>query len=117
MAVTNDGRIYLTGTIVYSSAVNEDVAVMRLAPVPASGVGIEETNVSSLLRVGPNPFRNELAIASSMTCAAYLMDAQGRRVLSFNIAEGINRLDTSALPDGMYLLQVPGTGSIKLIKE
>lgn len=117
MAVTNDGRIYLTGTIVYSSAINEDVALMRLAPVPASGVGISETNASSLLRVGPNPFRNELTIASRLTSEAALMDVQGRRVLSFSITEGINRIDSSSLPDGMYFLQVPGTASIKLIKE
>lgn len=117
MAVMDDGRIVLTGTIVYSSAVNEDVAIVRLRPVPASSTGISETNADSPLRVGPNPFRSELTIASRIASDATMMDSRGRTVLSFRIAGGINRLDTSSLPNGMYMLQVPGTASIKIIKE
>ena len=117
MAVMDDGRIVLTGTIVYSSAVNEDVAIVRLRPVPASSTGISETNADSPLRVGPNPFRSELTIASRIDSDATVMDSRGRTVLSFRIAEGINRLDTSSLPTGMYMLQVPGTASMKIIKE
>ena len=117
MAVMDDGRIVLCGTIVYSSAVNEDVAIMRLRPVAATSTGIAETITASLVRVGPNPFRNELTIASRIASDATVMDSRGRTVLSFRIAEGINRLDTSSLPTGMYMLQVSGTASMKIIKE
>lgn len=117
MAVKSDGRILLTGTVVYSSAVNEDLGLVRLRPVPASSTGITEGVLAEHIRISPNPFSGELIITSNLTVAASIIDMNGKTVLPVQLTDGINRIDTSVLPQGLYLLNIPGKGTARIVKQ
>ena len=115
MAVMNDGRIMMTGTTVFSSAVNEDLGIMRVKPVLATG--IHENPASQQIAVYPNPFENELRITSKVNCTATLLDLSGRVVERFELTAGFNLIETSILPAGIYFIQLSTGGGVKLIKN
>ncbi|MEY3343144.1 MAG: hypothetical protein RL090_828 [Bacteroidota bacterium] len=117
LALMGDGRILLTGTLVLNSAINEDVGVVRLLPVITSGTGLEELASDFPVRVGPNPFQDELSILSQIEGDAVLVDAMGKVVMKIAIRPGVHRFDASSLSSGMYLLHLPGRGSQKIIKK
>jgi len=83
----------------------------------------EEPEAESGLQVGPNPFdgRIVVALSASISGARYqLFDQLGRMVLSTRIQQGINEIDASALPTGMYFWEVVArnepVGNGKLVK-
>jgi hypothetical protein len=116
MAVMNDGRIIITGTITYSSAVNEDCGMLRWAPVLQ--VGLDDISEQDIrFRAFPNPFTNTLRINSQESGIAELTDIHGKTVKSIPITAGINEISTDELPAGMYLLRVNGSAGLKLIRE
>lgn len=116
MAVMNDGRIIITGTITYSSAVNEDCGMLRWVPVLQ--VGLDDISEQDIrFRAFPNPFTNTLRINSQESGIAELTDIHGKTVKSIPITAGINEISTDELPAGMYLLRVNGSAGLKLIRE
>lgn len=114
MAVMADGRILLTGTTVYGSAINEDVAVCRLKPVLVTS--LQEINGQQMINAYPNPFTNEIQIASKEKGSGTLADISGRILQSFQLNAGLNSITTTALPSGMYFIRFNGKGAIKMIK-
>jgi len=116
MAVMNDGRIIMTGTIVYSSAVNEDCGMLRWVPVLQ--VGLDDISEQDIrFRAFPNPFNNTLRINSQESGIAELTDIHGKSVKTIQITSGINEVSTEELPSGFYLLRVNGSAGLKLIRE
>lgn len=116
MAVMSDGRILMTGTLTYSSAVNEDCGMLRWKPVLQT-VGIGETSSSSTFSVFPNPFTDRLHINSHEEGDVRITDLQGRTILLERIPAGQQELNTIELPAGMYFIQVNGSTAIKLIHQ
>lgn len=115
MAVMNDGRIMMTGTIVFSAAINEDVGVLRVKPVLVTG--IDPQNFTTSIRPYPNPFNEVLMVASRLESIAEIRDVTGRLVLRFQLVPGINKIDTGLLPSGIYLIHAEGEKGLKVVKN
>ncbi len=115
LAVLNDGRIMMTGTIVFSSAVNEDVGVFRVKPVLVTGISESTKDVS--IRPFPNPFNQQLFISSKKEALAQLSDLMGKVLMTLELKAGINHVDTRELPSGMYLIHVKGEAGLRIIKN
>lgn len=116
MAVMSDGRIMMTGTIVYSSAVNEDCGMLRWKPVLQT-TGINEMNPANTFSVSPNPFSHQLQVFSLQEGEATITDINGRTIIRAFIQAGENILSTPSLAKGMYLIRINGNAGIKLIRE
>ena len=118
MAVMSDGRIMMTGTIIISSAINEDIGVIRLLPVLSSGTGLEENNAEHSLATYPNPFSDRLVISSAgYAGTARLVDLSGRECLRFSIVHGYNSIDTRDLSPGMYLIYTEEGLSARVVRR
>ncbi|MFN8154722.1 MAG: T9SS type A sorting domain-containing protein [Bacteroidia bacterium] len=116
MAVMNDGRILMTGTIVYSSAVNEDCGMLRWKPVLQT-TGMDEANAEVSLRALPNPFMNELQVYSQKEGILTISDVNGRNILQQSICAGQTLINTTEFPSGMYFVQVNGQRALQLIRQ
>ncbi|MBR5027928.1 MAG: T9SS type A sorting domain-containing protein, partial [Bacteroidales bacterium] len=67
----------------------------------------------------PNPASNVLNIALQGTEVneVAVIDIYGKTALRANVAEGSNTLDISALPAGMYFVQLRAAGSVKATQK
>lgn len=116
MAVMDDGRIMMTGTTVFSSAINEDIGIIRLMPVLATG--LSEVVSKSSLSTFPNPFGDRLNITSaSYSGEVRLTDLSGRECSHFSIVPGYNTIDTRELPSGIYILHTSNGEAFRLIRK
>lgn len=117
MAVMNDGRIMMTGTTVFGSAINEDIGVLRLMPVMMV-TGMEETSTTRSLAVYPNPIGDRLDITSSVYSGVVrLTDLSGRECKRFEIVPGSNTIDMRDLPSGMYLLHTENGETVRIVRR
>ncbi len=60
----------------------------------------------------PNPARGEVFVETSKAVSFEMYNALGMRVMSRNLIAGKNRIDVSALSNGVYLYKV-GNGEVK----
>ena len=79
-------------------------------------VNINEV-VGLSLSVYPNPVQDQLQIEADQIMDLTLTDAVGREVMSFTTSAGVNQVDVSALPSGVYLLNSSGLTFAKVIVE
>lgn len=65
---------------------------------------------SQALNIIGNPVQNSLQVqvnvSTSQTNYLSIFDFTGRRLKAFNAQKGIQRIDVSALQDGIYVLQM-----------
>jgi hypothetical protein len=64
--------------------------------------------------VSPSPFRDHLNVALSATLRSpvfHLYDQMGRLLYKESMVWGINEVETSSLPPGMYFWEVVSTGN------
>lgn len=115
MAVMADGRIILTGTTVYAANTDEEVAACRLKPVLVTA--LNEIGEKNIINAFPNPFSNEIRILSKEKGIASLVDLCGKTIQTFPILIGINNINTSEIPTGMYFIQLDGKRAVKVIKQ
>lgn len=115
MAIMNDGRIVMCGTTVISSAVNEDVAFMRIKPLPVN-TGINEMNASVFLSAYPNPCYDILIINSLKQSLATLSDLEGRVVATLKLNEGNNSINMGGYVNGIYLLKTMNGQVARIVK-
>jgi hypothetical protein len=115
MAVMADGRIILTGTTVYAANTDEEVAACRLKPVLVTA--LNEIGEKNIINAFPNPFSNEIRILSKEKGIASLVDLCGKTIQTFPILIGINNINTSEIPTGMYFIQLDGKYAVKVIKQ
>ena len=74
-------------------------------------------NVAAAIKsVWPNPTSDYVNVGVSHAVEAVLYDLSGRRVASFVLNEGSNRLDLRALRNGVYMLRAEGSVS-KIVKR
>ncbi len=74
-------------------------------------------NVATAIKsVWPNPTSDYVNVSVSHAVEAVLYDLSGRRVASFMLNEGSNRLDLRALRNGVYMLRAEGSVS-KIVKR
>lgn len=77
-------------------------------------------NLSANVAIFPNPATEWLNITTLDACRMRMMTLTGQTVLSTSLTTGENRLSVSALPKGVYLLQLLGdknTSTRRLIVE
>lgn len=115
MSIMNDGRIIMCGTTVISSAVNEDVAFIRIKPLPVN-TGITEMNTDMYLSVYPNPCYDVLTIKSLKQSFATLSDLEGRVVATFKLSAGNNSINMGGYDNGIYFLKTNNEKVIRVIK-
>ena len=76
-------------------------------------------SLSSRLEVFPNVTREQVTVhpaESSSEVPFLLFTLSGNAALSGNFAPGNNTLDLSALPAGLYILQVEGYAPQRIVK-
>ena len=105
MAVMNDGRIVMCGTAVLSSAVNEDLAFMRIKPL-AVNTSVTEHNANATPGVYPNPCNDFITIKSLKQSEATLLDIEGRVVATFKLDAGNNSINMGGYVSGIYFLKI-----------
>jgi len=78
-------------------------------------MGVENISSPAKVSVYPNPFSDYLVVNTTTKGKAAIYNMSGQMVLSVNIQSGSNRIETSALPKGVYILRV-GDKSVKIVK-
>jgi len=70
-------------------------------------VGLDEKAVEAF-NTYPNPVINEfnIELKEDKTAVLTILDMAGRKLLSFNITEGVNTIDVSSLANGTYVYSV-----------
>jgi uncharacterized delta-60 repeat protein len=115
MAQLADGRIFLSGTLVFSSAVNEDVGIMLLKQDAATGLAVIDT--PALLSVYPNPCSSHLTFTAERKTSVVLSDVSGRVFFEGTYSEGTHQIPVTNLDSGLYFLREDQTGhTIRVIK-
>ncbi|KAA6303215.1 MAG: hypothetical protein EZS26_000592 [Candidatus Ordinivivax streblomastigis] len=67
------------------------------------------------IRVYPNPFADYIVINTTTEGQAVIYDLSGKAVLSATVKAGNNRINTSSLLQGVYLLR-QGLNTVKIVK-
>ena len=70
--------------------------------------GVQELAAANALEVFPNPTSGQLQFELEKSAIVNLLDMSGREVMSELMRTGNVRMDISALPNGVYMLQVMG---------
>jgi uncharacterized delta-60 repeat protein len=114
--VTNSGNIFMTGTIVIGSAINEDIGLLMIKPVlnPTAIPEVANLNEISILS---NPFDDSFQISVAKPVTAKLYSATGTLLRTVELNSGLNLVDGSDLSAGLYLLScAEARKSFRLIK-
>ncbi|MDR0865701.1 MAG: Ig-like domain-containing protein [Candidatus Symbiothrix sp.] len=82
--------------------------------VSISGTGIKEI-VPERIAVYPNPFAEFINVDTAKDGKVVIYDQTGKAVLSATVKAGNNRINTSALSKGVYILK-QGLSTVKIIK-
>ncbi|MBN2611421.1 MAG: T9SS type A sorting domain-containing protein [Bacteroidales bacterium] len=87
-------------------------ALATLSTSTATGIPlVSENNIS----VFPNPFDSFIVLEAKTDSKAVIYDLTGKPVLQVNVYSGINRINTSALGKGVYVLKY-GLNSVRIVK-
>lgn len=106
----NDGRIIMAGTIIYGSAINEDVVMVRLKVGPAISTGFNEIEEEIGFSFYPNPTGNKLQFNATEPMNLYIVDLEGQLIKYFHVLNGSSFLDVTDLSNGIYLIYNPVSG-------
>ena len=77
--------------------------------------GTSIPSIENTINVYPNPFVDYIILTTLVDDIVVIYDLFGRVVLNQTISTGRNRIDTSALSQGTYLLK-QGSKSVKVVK-
>ncbi|MDR0547343.1 MAG: T9SS type A sorting domain-containing protein, partial [Dysgonamonadaceae bacterium] len=70
---------------------------------------------ANAISVYPNPFTDYIVVEAQSDDRATIYDISGKPVLTVYVKAGSNRIETSALGKGVYVLKT-GLGMVKIIK-
>ena len=82
-------------------------------------IGLTGTSISSIkkeINLYPNPFDDYIVLETTTENHLVICDLSGRTVLNQTANMGTNRINTSALPQGIYVLK-SGNEVIKIVKQ
>jgi hypothetical protein len=86
--------------------------------IPVNDLGVNNFNYDlNLNSVFPNPSNGLTKVFSTQVGKMVLFAPTGRMVHDYNLREGDNSIDFSNIPSGIYLLQMPDSSTLKLIRE
>jgi len=105
--------------IVTGTGSNGCSATASVTVIISACTGLNEENALSF-NIMPNPANTQVTIESDREAAYKVCDLSGRVLFEGKIEAGVQSLDVSSLPDGIYLVQLQSGNSIqstKLIKN
>lgn len=82
--------------------------------IPVGSVGLNDMEKTDI-KVYPNPFIDYIAINTTINGIAIIYDISGKEILSVNVQNGYNRIETTAFPKGVYFIKIEG-GVTKVVK-
>ncbi len=112
-----NGDIVEFGT--YSVALSDNfwnnVWTAAITPVSVPTITAIPVVEASNIRVYPNPFDSYIMLETTTLGNAVIYDLSGKPVLRVNVYAGTNRINTSALGKGVYILKY-GLNSVRIVK-
>jgi uncharacterized delta-60 repeat protein len=117
IGLLNDGRIFSCGTIVNSSAVNEDIGMLMIKPQNTT-TGISSLEINQQIRLYPNPANSDLTILSSQLLDVLVVDVVGKTFLKAKLQVGKNNINVQSLKPGLYFIRdLEGNINLKFVKD
>ncbi len=113
----SNGKIFIAGTSVFSSAIDEDVALLMLKPdtLVASVPDFVFVNSTSVF---PNPSAEIVNVIVKDAIHSVLVDVKGEIIQNILLSSGINVLNIENLKPGIYFLKTGEKGEkISIVKE
>lgn len=77
--------------------------------------GIETVGIAGV-KAYPNPFTDYIMVQTPVATSASVYSLQGSLLISASLEAGQNRIVTSALPSGLYLVRI-GSETVKMIRK
>jgi hypothetical protein len=108
MESSDSDPMYGPNTAVYF---NIDKLQVRVPCDPANNHQLSDNQVS----IYPNPFTEYIQLNADTECDATIYDLAGKIVLTAQISLGNNIINTSSLPQGVYMLK-QGLNTTKIVK-
>ena len=105
-----------TGTIQATSDQSSYKYARATVTVVKDESGIENVSTATVVKAWPNPFTDYIMVESPVAATAEVYNLQGALLISTGIEAGQNRIDTSALAPGLYLVRI-GTETVKMIRK
>jgi hypothetical protein len=87
---------------------------IRIA-IPSNNTGISTITAGGSISVYPNPFADYIVVEAKSDNRATIYDISGKQVLTVDVKAGSNRINTSALLKGVYVLKL-GSNTVKIVK-
>jgi uncharacterized delta-60 repeat protein len=117
VAMLSDGRIILAGIAEFSSAVNEDMALLMLKPLPVT-TGVQQIESAVFGNFYPNPTNSALNFVCRNAQSLVLINAEGRIINHITTVAGLNTISVAEYAKGIYFLKdVNSDAALKFIKE
>ena len=114
LSILPDGRYFLNGTVVYSSAVNEDVGMCLLKRVPPVSTGINTISAKELdWSLQGNIVADQLIVNCKKETTFAILTLDGKMILTTNTTNGSNTINVSGIANGLYFLTDISTGASK----
>lgn len=102
-------------------AVDGNEVLVPITMEVVSPVAIDTENETPIFRCFPNPTEGQLTIELSQPSAqmlhCVLYDLYGRKLMTQPLSQSSAQLNLQTLPSGVYLLEVEGFKSVKIVKE
>jgi len=109
--VSSDVQTSFTLKVNSNGKVVTKTITVNLEKSTTTGINAPTINVS----VYPNPIKDYVNISITEDSQAIIIDLSGKTLISLTLNAGSNRINTSALPSGVYLLKA-GNKVVKLVK-
>lgn len=117
LCVSDAGQIVLTGTIIYGSAINEDVGMMVIKPIPVVSA-LHEVITQDGIAAFPNPVERELHLSFTNSSHIQIFNSEGKQVMNADLNSGNNVVDVSKLAPGIYFIyDIQNNVSGKFVKQ
>lgn len=78
--------------------------------------GIVDVDAAAAVNAWPNPFTDYIVVDTPVVAEAKIYGIQGSLLISTRLQAGQNRIDTSALAPGLYLVRV-GSETVRMIRR
>jgi uncharacterized delta-60 repeat protein len=105
VCILPDGRYFINGTVVYSSAVNEDIGMCLLKRVPPVPTGINTVEAKELdWSLQGNMVADQLTVNCKKEITFALITLDGKTVLTIFGNIGDNTISVGGLTNGLYII-------------
>lgn len=112
---TSDGGFIITGQTTSTDGditENKGIYDFWVVKLEAPAMSLDD-NLWTKVKIYPNPANKRVQVETTFTGATIkIMDIQGKQIAYYNTTSPITTIDTGALVDGMYILQITHGNSV-----